>query len=169
MLRNISYVIAANIVIFLRKIIGCKIQAPIVNMISPTCSLITREGGSIIIGKRSSIRRNSELSTTSGKIIIGENCFINRDCMIVAHDLISIGNNTSIGPGVYIYDHDHDGKGGYVSHPIIIGENVWIGAGCIILKGTTIGDNAVIGAGTLVCRDVVPGMMMLNKRETVIK
>lgn len=99
MLGNIRYVVVANIFIFLRKVIGCKVQTPFLYMISPSCSLITRRGGSVIVGKRSTVRKNSEISTTSGKIIIEDNCFINRNFMIVSHELISIGNNTSIGPG----------------------------------------------------------------------
>jgi maltose O-acetyltransferase len=43
-----------------------------------------------------------------------------------------------------------------VSSAIRIGDNVWIGAGAIILKGVTIGDGAVIGAGAVVTHSVSP-------------
>ena len=38
--------------------------------------------------------------------------------------------------------------------PVIIGNNVWIGGGAIILPGVTIGDNVVIGAGSVVTKDI---------------
>jgi len=40
---------------------------------------------------------------------------------------------------------------------IVIGKNVWIGGGAILLPGITIGDDAIIGAGSVVTRDVAPG------------
>ena len=40
------------------------------------------------------------------------------------------------------------------AHPIIVGNNVWIGGGVKVLPGVTIGDNAVIGAGSVVARDI---------------
>lgn len=38
--------------------------------------------------------------------------------------------------------------------PVVIGDNVWIGGGAIILPGITIGDNVVIGAGSIVTKDI---------------
>ena len=51
---------------------------------------------------------------------------------------------------------------------VVVGKNVWIGAGVIILKGVTIGDNAVIAAGSIVTKDVEPNVMLLQKRENSI-
>lgn len=87
--------------------------------------------------------------------------------MIVAHESITIEGNVTIGPGTVIYDHDHDGKGGYTTKPVHIGKNVWIGAGCIILRGVTIGDNSVIATGTLVTKDVPANVLRYDKRERV--
>ncbi|MBU9725195.1 acyltransferase [Lachnospiraceae bacterium ASD4241] len=42
------------------------------------------------------------------------------------------------------------------SAPVVIHDNVWIGFGCIILKGVTIGEGAVIGAGSIVTHDIPP-------------
>ena len=41
-----------------------------------------------------------------------------------------------------------------IAKPITVGNNVWIGAGSVVLAGVTIGDNAVIGAGSVVTRDI---------------
>ena len=79
--------------------------------------------------------------------------------------MIKIGNNVTIGPGVYIYDHDHDGKGGYITKSIVIEKDVWIGAGCIILKGVRIGAGAVIAAGSVITKNVPPQNILLQKRN----
>lgn len=94
------------------------------------------------------------MSAVNGKIVLEDNVFINRNCMLVAMDQIVLKKGTTVGPGVFIYDHDHDGMGGYVTAPVIVGERAWIGAGSIILKGVTVGDNAVIAAGSVVTKDV---------------
>lgn len=63
----------------------------------------------------------------------------------------------------YIINNDHDIYGnlspklsGHVTRDIIIGDNVWIGANCIILKGVKIGEGAIIGAGSVVTKDIKP-------------
>jgi acetyltransferase-like isoleucine patch superfamily enzyme len=69
-----------------------------------------------------------------------------------------------IGPHCYLTDHDHGfapatqrDRQPFVSAPVVIGNNVWIGAGAAVLKGVTIGDGAVIGAGAVVTHDVAAG------------
>ena len=46
--------------------------------------------------------------------------------------------------------------------PVVIGANVWIGGGAVILPGVTIGDDAVIGAGSVVARDVAAGVIVVG-------
>ncbi|MET0292557.1 MAG: DapH/DapD/GlmU-related protein, partial [Steroidobacteraceae bacterium] len=46
--------------------------------------------------------------------------------------------------------------------PIVIGRNVWIGAGALVLPGVTIGDDALIGAGSVVTRDVPAGTTVVG-------
>ena len=73
-------------------------------------------------------------------------------CVVTAYDHIKIGDNVMLGPNVLIYDQDHDyqAEGGvsamkFKTAPITIGNNVWIGANALILRGTKIGDNTVVG------------------------
>lgn len=84
---------------------------------------------------------------------------------IICYNKISIGNNVLLGVGVHIYDTDFhninplarlygDSNDTVISRPVIIGDNSFIGAFSIILKGVTIGKNAVIGAGSVVTKDV---------------
>ena len=165
MIKKFFRVIVGNIGIVFRKIFGCRVKSNILCMISCGASLKTSgKKSKIIFDKKCHIRSNTEISAHNGIVRFGEKCFVNRNSIINAHESITIGEGTTIGPGVYIYDHDHDGNGGYVTKPITIGKNVWIGAGCIILKGVSIGDNAIIGAGTLVAKDVKSNSVRYDKR-----
>lgn len=56
----------------------------------------------------------------------------------------------------------------YKTAPIRIGNNVWIGANCVILRGTVIGDNSVVGAGTVLKGIYPPDSLIVQKRETQV-
>lgn len=74
--------------------------------------------------------------------------------------LIEIGNNVTLAPRVHILAHDASMKKflGYTKiAPVKIGNNVFIGAGSIILPGVTIGDNVIVGAGSVVTKDLASG------------
>lgn len=138
---------------------------------------IRLQGGGIYLGKGVLIASNSVISATDGgKLSIGKMVGINRNSMIMCHDKVCIGDNTIMGPGVYIYDHDHvfdsiDGvrRNEYVTAPITIGKNCWIGANTVILRGTTIGDNCLIAAGSVVKGNYPDGSVIIQKREEIIK
>lgn len=97
----------------------------------------------------------------SGSITIGQGTYLNRNCMVDASLSIIIGDKSAFGPNCYITDHDHGIDFNspplelpLISKPTVIGNNVWVGANSIILKGVTIGDYAVIGAGSIVTKDI---------------
>jgi maltose O-acetyltransferase len=96
-------------------------------------------------------------------IRLGDEVFLNFNCVILDVGIVTIGAGTQIGPAVQIYaaDHPRDAAvrrtGVEFGRPIAIGRNVWIGGGAIILPGVTIGDDAIIGAGSVVTRDVPEG------------
>ncbi len=97
-------------------------------------------------------------------IHIGNNVGISQTALI-AHANIKIGNNVKIGGGCCVYTsnfHSLDprvrctsqDRGDRISAPVEIYDNVFIGAGSIILKGVTIGENTIIGAGSVVTKSV---------------
>ena len=96
-------------------------------------------------------------------IHLGEEVFLNFNCVILDVVEVTIGDRTQIGPAVQIYaaDHPRDAAtrrtGIEFGRPVRIGSDVWIGGGAILLPGVTIGDGALIGAGSVVTRDVEAG------------
>lgn len=96
--------------------------------------------------------------------------FINSYGKIECHKHIKIGKNCAIGPYVIILDSDgHKLVGQNNIADIIIGDNVWIGARAIILKGVHIGNGAAIAAGTIVNRDVLAKSLVAGNPMRVIK
>jgi len=100
----------------------------------------------------------------ANKLVIGRGTYINRFTMLDAHERIEIGANCMIGPHCYITDGDHGRQPGnliqeqaMVTNPVVIEDDVWIGAGIIVLKGVRIGRSAVVGAGAIVTKDIAPG------------
>ena len=90
-----------------------------------------------------------------GKNISIGGAFINYNCVMIDDGNITIGNGVLIGPNVTIITNNHskdieERKAGimYVED-VVIGDNVWIGAGSIILPGVTIGDNSIIGVHSI--------------------
>lgn len=93
---------------------------------------------------------------------------------IVAFGGITIGKGSLIGAGCLLCDSDMHGFPLGQKHPpavapIHVGDGVFIGTNCTILKGVTIGDGAVIGAHSLVNRDIPPGVLAAGNPAKVIR
>lgn len=112
--------------------------------------------------------------TDFGKNIrIGKNVLINNSCTFMDRGGITIGDDAFIGPRVNLITENHglspELRRTLVSNPIVIGNNVWIGAAATVLPGVTIGDNAVIGANSVVTRDVPPNTVVAGNPAKKIK
>jgi acetyltransferase-like isoleucine patch superfamily enzyme len=100
----------------------------------------------------------------SGCIEIGENSTLNEFCTIHGMDGVKIGNGVRTGPHTVIATEHHHferldvpiWKQGISGKPIVIEDDVWIGAHCTILGGVIIGAHSVIGAHSLVTKDIPP-------------
>lgn len=116
---------------------------------------------------------------SQGQLEIGRNFFANRFASIVAHERISIGDNVSIGQFTTVLDHDHAVQKrensddiyleGYHTAPVEIGDNVWIGNHCMVVRGVRIGNNVVVGAHTLVHKDVPDNCLIMGVPYKIIK
>lgn len=108
-------------------------------------------------------------------IEIGENFFMNMNCVILDEAKVKFGDNVFIAPncGFYTAGHPLDAeqrnKGLEYAYPITIGNNVWIGGHVCVLPGVTIGDNAVIGAGSIVTKDIPANSLAVGNPCKVIR
>jgi acetyltransferase-like isoleucine patch superfamily enzyme len=110
-------------------------------------------------------------------ISFGKNVFINQECLIDPHGDIKIGSNVIIGPRTQIYtiNHNYDKldkpirNQGVTKKPVVIEDDVWIAAGCLIIPGVTIGKGSVIAAGSVVVKNVPPYSIVGGNPAKVIK
>lgn len=166
------------------KILSIKFFNPFGKLISDVRVNISSESkfcigkkSKIILGKNCSIRSGCIINAREGAYIsLDKGVSINYNCIITAYSKIEIGEGTLIGPNTCFYDHDHDFRckeglsaNKYLIDDISIGKNVWIGANCIILRGTMIGDNVVIGAGSIVKGNIQSNTVMYQKRISEYK
>jgi len=108
-------------------------------------------------------------------VVIGDESFINGGVVNAAR----IGRYCSLAQGVLIGLSEHDYRlpstsprlveQGPNQSPPVLGDDVWVGANVIILRGVTIGDGAVIGAGAVVTRDVPPYTISVGVPARVIR
>lgn len=158
------------------RLLGCQIEGYVwMRRIK-----IPRQWSSIRIGAGTALDEGVTLLASGDgercKIEIGSSVYINQNTFIDASELVSIGEETMIGPNGYITDHDHQilpgeapGTGPLLSKPTRIGKRAWLGAGVIVLKGVTIGDGAVVGAGSVVTKNIPVNSVAVGSPARVVK
>ena len=173
MLEKIDYVFRA--LVFIKKMCFLKIVSfngftfNGISFIAKRCSIQFGHSSALHFGTMVSIESNTLIGVRdNSKVYIGDGVFINRNCTIVSHNEIRLSDGVTIGPNCCIYDHDHDikNRGNFITAPVIIGKNVWIGANTVILKGVTIGDGVVVAAGSIVTKDIPPHCLLIQKHVT---
>ena len=155
------------------------------------CKLMHMQNGELIIGngvvlcnkaQKNQIGVNQpcifNVSARGSKLIIGNNVVISGST-ICASQFVSIGDYTMIGSGCLITDTDShslnylERRKGIVPEnstaPVVIGQDVFIGARSIILKGVKIGDRVVIGAGSVVTHDVPEDCIVAGNPARIVK
>jgi acetyltransferase-like isoleucine patch superfamily enzyme len=147
-------------------------------------SLIACEGrvpvlagsGTIRVGKRFVVRGRvapCELSAADdGQLLIGDRVFINHGVVIAARESIEIGDDCLIGDFSAIYDcnwHELDPDHPDKPRPVVIGKNVWLGNGVLVLPGSTIGDHTVVAARSVVKGTLPPRVLAAGNPAVVVR
>lgn len=93
---------------------------------------------------------------TLDKLVVGNNVFINSNCLAMARGGITIEDDVMLAANVQLLSNNHDeyNRNVLLCKPIRIKKGAWIGAGVSILPGVTIGEYAIVGAGAIVTKDV---------------
>ncbi|MDD3999827.1 MAG: sugar O-acetyltransferase [Bacilli bacterium] len=108
-------------------------------------------------------------------ISVGDYFYANHNLIINDGAKVSFGNNVFVAPNCcfttaeHAIDPEQRKAGIELAKPITIGNNVWIGAGAIILAGVEIGDNSVIGAGSVVKRSIPANVVAVGVPCKVIR
>lgn len=150
---------------------------------------LSKNKNNITIGNHTHIKGELLVYPETGKITIGNYCFIGEDSKLWSAEHIKIGNNVLISHQVNIHDNNahpidfNDRKKhfeqiitvGHKPQPnlngkeIIIEDDVWIGFNATVLKGVTIGKGAIVAACSVVTKDVPPFTMIAGNPAKIIK
>lgn len=182
-------VIYFNIINYIISIIECNYLKLIGIQLESNCSFrgwpsfSLANDSTIIINKN--CRFNSR--TTSNRIGINHKCMISTlekgallkigsgngfsGVSIGCFKKITIGDNVKVGANVLITDSDWHLDDPRVSEPkeIVIGNNVWLGYGVVVMKGVTIGENTVIGSNSVVTKNIPANVIAAGNPCKVIK
>lgn len=147
------------------------------NTIQRGTVIIADSPGSIKIGHDTTVSRYSIIQSVGGYIDIANNSQIGDYCNLYGQGGLKIGNNVMLASGIQIIPNQH----GYnnlsipikdnpeFSEGITIEDDVWIGAGVLILDGVTVKKGSVIGAGAVVTKNIEPYSIVVGVPARKIK
>jgi acetyltransferase-like isoleucine patch superfamily enzyme len=110
-------------------------------------------------------------------IELGDRVSINQACYVCGYGGLTIGNDVMIANGCVLMPPGHRFADlslpmrdqGVTARPIVIEDDVWIGANAVILGGVRIGRGAIVGAGAVVRRDLPPYALALGNPATILR
>ena len=106
---------------------------------------------------------------------LGSHVYVNYNLTLVDDTHIYIGDHVMIAPNVVIATGTHPihpglrRKEAQYNLPVHIQDNVWLGAGCLVMPGVTIGENSVIGAGSVVTKDIPANVVAVGNPCRVLR
>lgn len=136
-------------------------------LIGSNCRFMSRPTGNMIGLNHPCILATENVNAA---IKIGNNCGFS-GASIWCFDRITLGNRVRVGANCLIMDgdaHQDDPRAGKNS-PIIIEDNVWLGANVVVTKGVTIGRNSIVGINSLVLKDIPANVVAAGNPCRVIR
>jgi len=111
------------------------------------------------------------LISGSGRIRIGDRCFLNVGTTLLSVVEIVVGDDVAMANEVYVMDSNSHGVEGreHVEAPVHIGDGTWLGARAMVLPGVTIGKRVLVAAGAVVTRDVPDDVLVAGNPARVVR
>ncbi|MFV0289958.1 MAG: sugar O-acetyltransferase [Mangrovibacterium sp.] len=161
----------------LEELRECKAKCHEYNQIHPDCEQERDDKLRTIIGKMGiNVKIQADFFCDYGtNIEIGNDFFANHNCVMLDCGKITFGDHVFVAPNCGFYTVGHPlnalerNKWLEYAHPIVVGNNVWIGGNVVVLPGVTIGDNTVIGAGSVVTNDIPSGVLAFGNPCRVVR
>jgi acetyltransferase-like isoleucine patch superfamily enzyme len=141
--------------------------------------------GRIVIGERVRLSGKSAISfhLADGRVPelrIGDGSFVGHDCSLAIASSIAIGCHVLVAGGVRMSDYDGhpvdaasrragDPTPPDAVRPVVIEDDVWIGADARILKGVRIGARSIVGSGAVVTRSVPPDVVVAGNPARIVR
>ena len=127
------------------------------------------------LGRKSVIESYCCINNAVGDVTIGDYTRIGIHCTVIGP--VSIGNNVNLAQGITVTALNHNfedvtrriDEQGISTKPVVIGDDVWIGANAVILPGVTIGRHVVVAAGAVVTKDVPDYCVVAGVPAKVVK
>lgn len=141
---------------------GCSIHPT--TRIRPKAMILSKPRNSIRIGARTKIHPFALVTSHGGSITIGSNCSVNSFAVLNGQGGLTIGDDVRIAPHAVVMSGNHNfdrldvpiRSQGSTRKGIVIEDDVWLGAHCVVLDGVTIARGCVIAAGAIVSKSTEP-------------
>jgi acetyltransferase-like isoleucine patch superfamily enzyme len=189
---GVSPVDGMNLDFIIQRLIGratCRLQQNAV--LKPTARIRNIRGDTdkIVIGRHSHILGELLTFAHGGEIRIGEWCYVGEGSRIWSAVSIAIGNRVLISHSVNIFDslthplkstarhqqvrqifgEGHPSTISLDESPVKIGDDAWIGAGAMVLRGVTVGEGGIVAAGAVVTKDVPSYSIVAGNPAVVVR
>lgn len=154
----VSLVKGSRIPIGARCVLCSDSQATALGVNHPVVLRTLRPGAEIVIGADTGISGASICAAIQVKI--GDHCLLGANVMVADTDFHALAAHNR---------RYNTRLEDIAAKPVQIGNNVFLGAGVIVLIGVSIGDNAIIGAGSVVTRDVPANVIVAGNPALVVR